>query len=73
MYREYVVRRGGPQPAVYPDYRVFLGVHNAYHSHCPKQKHIPYFSAHNTTLGEHTSLPCTKSTRIASKQLCTTG
>ncbi|CAH1968646.1 unnamed protein product [Acanthoscelides obtectus] len=73
MYREYVVRRRGPQPAVYPDYRVFLRVHNAYQSLCLKQKHIPYFSGHNTTLGEHASLPGTKSTRIASKRLCTTG
>ncbi|CAH1972054.1 unnamed protein product [Acanthoscelides obtectus] len=72
MYRQYVVRRGGSQAAVYSDYRVFLRIHNMYQSHCPKQKHIPSFSAHNTTLGEHASLPFTKSTRIASKRLCIT-
>ena len=30
MYREQLIRRGGPQPEVYPDYRVFLRVQNAY-------------------------------------------
>lgn len=30
MYREQVLRRGGPQPEVYPDYRVILRVRNAY-------------------------------------------
>lgn len=30
MYREQVLRGGGPQPEVYPDYRVILRVRNAY-------------------------------------------
>ncbi|CAH2000078.1 unnamed protein product [Acanthoscelides obtectus] len=73
MYREYVVRRGGHNRRYIPTTAIFLRVHNTYQSHCPKQKHILYFSAHNTTLGEHEFLGYTKSTRIASKRLCTTG
>lgn len=30
LYREQLTRRGGPQPEVYPDHRVFIRVHNSY-------------------------------------------
>jgi hypothetical protein len=30
LYREQLIRRGGPQPAVYPDRHLFLRVHNSY-------------------------------------------
>ncbi|CAK1598961.1 unnamed protein product [Parnassius mnemosyne] len=36
MYREQLIRRDGPQPEVYPDYRVYLRVQNAY-----MEGHIP--------------------------------
>lgn len=28
LYRDMLIRRGGPQPATYPDRHVFLRVHN---------------------------------------------